>query len=555
MDVDDLLSSTDLPEVSVNTDDVLVATVRRGRARRQRRSFVRAAFALLVVGGLAAAAMSIANRDDAGHVSTGPTADAGQISGAWRRMAESPLGPRDQGIAVWTGTEVVVAGGSSTPPCPADADCLVDLEPLADGAAYNPTRDTWRPIADAPRAFVRGEAIWTGTDVLVLAEVRGEPDMLWAYDPRADSWARRADPPQNGFRNLAWTGESWAGITSHGSRDETGWRYQPDTDTWSALPADPLGDLSDRSLVWTGTDVVLLGGRYDQKGAPPNGLWEAAALNGDESWRRLPASGIYNNGGAWSALDGLVVNPGTGRSGEFDTGGVFNPDRGKWTPLPSDDDMARGGRTAYAGPAGRWVVDDDRLLDPAAREWHRIEGRPDDVTPAVAAWTGTEIITWGGTILHESGSPELVATGLAYRPPGEAATTPKPDEPEPSTTGPSHTPEPGDAAVWFVDPDAPPTPSTSTFTAQVSRLGCNSGVTGKVQRPGVVFTDTEVVVAFTVEPDPDGGNCPTNDRVPYEVQLGQPIGDRVLVDGACSSGGEAATTSYCDEDRGVRWRG
>ncbi len=112
-------------------------------------------------------------------------------------------------------------------------------------------------------------------------------------------------------------------------------------------------------------------------------------------------------------------------------------------------------------------------------------------------------------------------------------------------------PEPGDTATWTIDPSAPPSAADSTFIAQVTRLGCNGGVTGRVLRPGVVVGESEVVVTFNVEADPDGGTCPINDRVPYRVDLGAPLGDRALVDGSCGPGAPAA--NFCETD-GVRWR-
>jgi hypothetical protein len=125
--------------------------------------------------------------------------------------------------------------------------------------------------------------------------------------------------------------------------------------------------------------------------------------------------------------------------------------------------------------------------------------------------------------------------------------------PRPATAIPA-TPEPGDPATWDVDPDAPPSAGASTFTALVTRAGCHSGVTGTVLRPGVVFEDGEVVVTFTVARAGDGFYaCPGNDQVPYEVDLGQPLGDRRLVDGGCGPGAEASGTSYCESRRGVRW--
>jgi hypothetical protein len=154
----------------------------------------------------------------------------------------------------------------------------------------------------------------------------------------------------------------------------------------------------------------------------------------------------------------------------------------------------------------------------------------------LAVGIGTAV--WAGTGGEEEGRTVVAGPG----PPGTTAPEAPPAEPEP-----------GDPAVWSIDPGAPPLATASSFTALVSRLGCNSGTTGEVLRPGVVVTETEVVVRFTVSPIGNGPNlCPANDYVPYEVEVGQPIGDRSLVDGACEVDPEAAGTA-CLDGR-VRWR-
>jgi hypothetical protein len=553
MDVETRLREEPLPGVSVNTDRALAATTLRGQARRTRRSVALGVCGVVAVLGLAAAAVELARDDERTDLATGPS--EGEVSdvGVWRPIAPSPLSARDQGIAVWTGSEVVIAGGSDTTPCPVDSRCLTELEPIADGGAYDPAADRWRAIADAPQPFVGGDAAWTGTQVLVLAHPKTSisDNSLMGYDPAADRWTVHADPPVDGLQSMTWTGDSWVGITSHGTSDETAWRYQPDTDVWEALPPDPMGQLSDRAIVWTGRAFVLLGSRYDQPGESANGQWQAAVLGVDQTWHELPASKIENNGGTWSAIDGLVVNPGNGPVDDVETGGLLDPTMGTWSPVPPDSSAA-GTPTSFEGPAGRWVADDYRLFDPVAREWHAIEERGDEVDPAVAAWTGSEIVTWGGAMQHEASGQQLVATGAAYRPPGGSAPTVE----APTTTThaePDSAPEPGDAAVWDVDPAALPSANSTSFTANVSRLGCNGGMTGTVLRPGVRLEETRIVITFTVEADPDGGDCPSNDWVPYQVDLGEPIGSRALVDGSCIDESEAATTSHCSEDAGIRW--
>jgi hypothetical protein len=104
----------------------------------------------------------------------------------------------------------------------------------------------------------------------------------------------------------------------------------------------------------------------------------------------------------------------------------------------------------------------------------------------------------------------------------------------------------GDPAVWFLGLDQELQESTTTFTALVSRLGCNDGVTGQVLEPEIRMSESEVVVTFSVAPkQPGPATCPDNDEVSYEVDLGEPLGARALVDGQCLPGGEAATTSFC----------
>ncbi len=498
MEVDDLLSSTPLPDVSVDSEGALSETLRRGRTRRRRRTVGLQVSAVLMVV-LAAATMSLGGDVESDRVSTGPTSQADQEAGSWRRIAASGLSARDQGVAAWTGAEVVIVGGSSTTPCSADADCLVDLEPLADGAAYNPAADSWRLIPDAPAPILSGSATWTGSEVLVLAERPGAPDVLLAYDPSADVWAQRADPPQSGLGTMTWTGESWVGITPHGGSDQPGWRYRPHTDAWEALPTDPLGAPSDRVLVSSGGDLVLLGSRSVEDGPTPNGLWEAAVMSSDGVWRHLPSSAIDNNGGTWSAIDGLVVNPGNGSSGTFDNGGILDPEGGEWSPLPSGGDVYSGNRTGYSGAAGRWIVDDDRLLDPVRGEWHGIEDRHDDVAPAVAAWTGTEILTWGGTI--ERGlRPELVATGLAYTPPAVAPDTePEDREEEAPTLLPPSTATAGSTDVAFVllgKLSSSQVPGSMAYAGVDRALADQWGVFEAGPPPTVDF-DRQIVLIFT----------------------------------------------------------
>jgi hypothetical protein len=108
----------------------------------------------------------------------------------------------------------------------------------------------------------------------------------------------------------------------------------------------------------------------------------------------------------------------------------------------------------------------------------------------------------------------------------------------------------GEPAAWVPDPSHPASADDEAFTALVHRVGCNDGTTGTVYPPEVEITATEVIVVFTVEPAPPGAHtCPGNDEVAFEVQLGQPLGDRALVDGICRVTNDPAVISGdCDND-------
>ncbi len=122
--------------------------------------------------------------------------------------------PRSGHAAVWTGTEMLIWGGGALPTPSQVGSALVD------GAAYNPTTDTWRPIRSAPDTclFVP-TVVWTGTDMLVWggyndAVVRKSGvsihprDRLLAisYDSRrpiGSRWSRwRVDRPES--HDLGW---------------------------------------------------------------------------------------------------------------------------------------------------------------------------------------------------------------------------------------------------------------------------------------------------------------------------------------------------------------
>jgi hypothetical protein len=92
-------------------------------------------------------------------------------------------------------------------------------------------------------------------------------------------------------------------------------------------------------------------------------------------------------------------------------------------------------------------------------------------------------------------------------------------------------------------------PGSTQLTAAVTRSECNGGQTGDVGAPIVELRDNEVLVTFRPpELPPAPRTCQGNAPTRVEVDLGEPLGDRVLIDGGCLEDGRLPP-NLCE-----RWR-
>lgn len=108
-------------------------------------------------------------------------------------------------MAAWTGTEVVVVGGWEDL-CPPGADCNMPSVSFTDGAAFDPTAGTWRPIAPAPVGVVGTRASVVAGDVYLLAGCRtincaDSAPVVLRYRPDPDTWdaAHRSPVERSGL--------------------------------------------------------------------------------------------------------------------------------------------------------------------------------------------------------------------------------------------------------------------------------------------------------------------------------------------------------------------
>jgi N-acetylneuraminic acid mutarotase len=292
----------------------------------------------------------------------------------WEQRARAELSGRG-GNTIWTGTEMIEFGGEGMGTT------------FGDGARYCFAEDTWAalPQEGAPSSRSGHAMVWTGKEMIVWGGFGGVGgnDTLHndgaRYNPSSDTWkpvsewnapSARVDFP------AVWTGREmlfWGGFTDTHSRYQgyhadahlnTGGRYDPSSDSWKTITTQ--GAPSKRcghTLVWTGKEAIVWGGANATRALNDGARYDPAR----DSWRPVSADGAPSPRLAhvafWTGKEMLVWG---GTTREVDTQGVYfengaryNPETDTWRPL-----------STIGAPMGRVV--------------------------GTAFWTGKEMIVWGG---------------------------------------------------------------------------------------------------------------------------------------------------------------
>lgn len=99
----------------------------------------------------------------------------------------------------------------------------------------------------------------------------------------------------------------------------------------------------------------------------------------------------------------------------------------------------------------------------------------------------------------------------------------EPDDRDPTTTEP---------ATWFLPAGYVPDPGATSVQVLVEAQGCTSGkgAADRMAPPQVEVTTTQVRIAVATYIVKGPQNCPGHPMAPLTVELGQPLGDRTLVD-------------------------
>src|SRR5438552_3330104 len=213
---------------------------------------------------------------------------------------------------------------------------------LNTGGRYNPSTDSWvaTSTTNAPLGRFLHRAVWTSSEMIVWGGSNGSDlNTGGRYNPGTDSWAATSTtnaPLGREHHTAVWTGSEmivWGG-NALGRYFSTGGRYNPGTDSWTATSTatSPSARL-DHQAVWTGTAMIVwcgycndssghwlnTGGRYN----PGTDSWTATSTNNSPAGRELHTA-------VWTGGE-MIVWGGHNLASYLSTGGRYNPGTDSWT--------------------------------------------------------------------------------------------------------------------------------------------------------------------------------------------------------------------------------
>ena len=318
------------------------------------------------------------------------------VTGIWTPVTtDGSPSPRSLHTAIWTGGEMIVWGGLGP-------FTVMSSGLLQTGGRYDPVSDRWQPTStsNAPAARHGHTAVWTGSEMIV------------------------------------WGGETYR--SSQGLLG-TGGRYNPFTDTWTAIATTNVAPpRSGHTGVWTGNEMIVWGGAT---GETTNGLLVPYSNSGarynpaTDSWLRTSINlqvARWRHTAIWTGSEMIVWGGATTNQALLGTGARYDPTKGTWRPISvvnapgarSDhtaiwngtEMIIWGGLTSFPPPnigtGGRY--------DPVTDRWTATatNSAPGNRAGHTAVWTGSEMIVWGGSTYFQ-GAPAPSGnqdTGGRYRP-------------------------------------------------------------------------------------------------------------------------------------------
>jgi N-acetylneuraminic acid mutarotase len=333
---------------------------------------------------------------------------------------QPPVG-RIYHTVVWTGSEMIIWGG------------LNGYFGVNDGGIYNPATDSWTvtSVAAVPSARYYHAAVWTGSEMIVWGGFDGNCSVNSGgkYNPGTDSWTSTSTtnaPPGRSFPTAIWTGAemiAWGGYDCSANVFNTGGKYDPSADTWVATSTiNAPSPRSHHTAVWTGKEMVIWGGSPDapfQTALNTGGRY----IPGSDSWTststtNAPSARLFHTA-TWTGSEMIVwggeidanYHQAYDNSYLLNTGGRYSPATDTWTMTSmTNAPSVRADQTVvWTGTemivwggfdnGAAFSLNTGGKYDAAMNSWtptSTTNNAPIGRSGHVAAWTGREMIVWGG---------------------------------------------------------------------------------------------------------------------------------------------------------------
>jgi uncharacterized repeat protein (TIGR01451 family) len=276
--------------------------------------------------------------------------DAAADSWTETSTTDAPV-PRQEHRAIWTGTEMIVWGGRNGS---ATSPVLYN-----DGGHYQPATDSWSPTSttSAPSARYGHGAVWTGSEMIVWGGSVGGGYTFTGgrYNSATGTWAATNldnAPSDRLIPGAVWTGSEmiiWGGYPYRG----TGARYDPLSNTWTTTTTTgaPVGR-HQHTTVWTGTTMIVWGGYQNLN---TGGIYDPVT----DSWVATSTTGVpdgrHAHSAVWTGTEMIVW--GGRNSSNLNSGGRYDPDLNRWSATTTT-----GAPSARMDHSSVWTGPDSEMI-------------------------------------------------------------------------------------------------------------------------------------------------------------------------------------------------
>ncbi len=351
-------------------------------------------------------------------VNTGGRYNPGTNSWSATSLTNAPTA-RDNHTAVWTGSEMIVWGGT--------ASGVTNT-----GGRYNTATGSWTPTntTGAPAARSQHTAVWTGSEMIVWGgtQFTSQLNTGGRYNPGTNSWnaANTVGAPIGRDRHTAvWTGSEmivWGGSDSSFNDADTGGRYNPASNSWITIGVEVPTARNEHTAVWTGSEMIVWGGQLSSGVFNTGGRYNPATGDWTPTNTTGAPAGRFRHTAVWTGSE-MIVWGGRDSSGVLNTGSRYNPGTNSWVaaglagaPTARDEHSAvwtGSEMIVWGGDDSSSVFNTGGRYNPVSNSWIATStvGAPTERIDHTAVWTGSEMIVWGGQL-----SSGVFNTGGRYNP-------------------------------------------------------------------------------------------------------------------------------------------